>query len=125
MNDLRILRVQIIERVTKLICPARDFVLRERAAPSGEHLKEIHARNELHHQKLAVAFVEMIADPGQRLMMKPRQKARFALELFAKFLFNKKRFLQSDHGIKPLIDGLVHGAHPALPQLAHDAISPL
>src|SRR5256885_17238761 len=117
MNDLWILRMQIIESVTKLVGPAGNFILWERGAARGEHHKEIHARNELHYQKLSIAFVEMIADPRQSLMMKPGQEARFALELFAKFLFNKKSLLQRDDGIKPLIDGLVHGAHPALPQL--------
>jgi hypothetical protein len=67
----------------------------------------------------------MIADAGQCLMMKPGQQARFALELLAKFLVNKKRFLQRDHSIQPLINSFVHGAHSALSQLADDAISAL
>jgi len=54
-----------------------------------------------------------------------RRKPRFALELFAKFLVNKKRFLQRDHSIQPLINSFVHGAHSALSQLADDPISAL
>src|SRR5438552_11478259 len=121
MNDLRILRVKIVERITKLIGPTRDFILRKRGIARGKHLKEILARDELHYQKLSIAFIEMIADSGQCLMMKPRQEASFALELFAKSLVNKKGFLQRDHSIQPLINGLVHGAHSALSELAHNA----
>ena len=125
MNNLRVLRVQIIERVTKLIAPARHFFLRKRRITRIEHFEEIFARDELHYQKLSITFVEMIADAGQCLMMKPSQQPRFALELFAKPLVNKEGFLQRDHSIKPLIDGLVHGAHSALSKLTQNAISPL
>src|SRR5258706_12275903 len=107
MNYLRVLGVKIIERITKLIAPARDFILWKRSIARVEHLKEIFARNVLHHQKLAIAFVEMIADAGQRLMMKPGQQPRFALEWFAKFLVTKKRFLQHDSRIQPPSNSLV------------------
>src|SRR5207245_2166308 len=114
MNNLRLLRVQVIERVAKLIRPTQHFVLRESPLAARLHLKQILARDKLHHQKLAVVFCEMVADARQRLMMKPRKQARLALELLAQSLVSKERFFKSYDGIKPLIDRFVDRAHAAL-----------
>ena len=125
MNYLRILRVQIIERVAKLIGPANNFILRKRSVAGGQHLRQILARDVLHYEKLSVALVEMIADARQRRMVHPRQQPRFPLELLAQFLFRKKGLLQRDRRVQSLINCLVHGAHAALSELAHDAITAL
>ena len=58
-------------------------------------------------------------------MMQTRQEACFAFELFAQAFFGKERFFEGYRGVETLIDRLVNGAHPALPELPYDAISAL
>ena len=58
-------------------------------------------------------------------MMQTREKSRFALELLAQTLIGKECFFEGDRGIETLIDRLVNGAHPTLPELPHDAIAAL
>ena len=79
----------------------------------------------MHHEKLAVGFGKMVADPRQRGMMQTSQQARLAFELFAQSFVSKKRFFQCNSGIETLIDGLVDGAHAALAELAHNSIPAL
>ena len=123
MDNFRILRVQIVERIAKLISPEEHFSLRKGALTCGQHCKKVFARNVLHHEKLTIAFVEMIADARQRLMMQTRQQTRLALELFAQPLFGKKCFFQRDSRIEPLVDRFVHRTHSALSKLTNNAVA--
>ena len=90
MNNLRILRVQVVERVAKLIGPRQNLLAGNGPAPR-HHLEQIFARDVLHHQKLAFAFSEMIANARQRRMMKSRQQSRLSLELFPQTFVGKQR----------------------------------
>jgi hypothetical protein len=65
MNDLRILRVQVIERITKLVRPPQDIALGKRTLTARLHFKQILAGNVLHHQELAFAFGKVVADTRQ------------------------------------------------------------
>src|SRR5690348_7899495 len=125
MNDLRILRVQVVERVEQLIGPGQDLIRRKRSALAVHHFRQVVAGDELHHEKLPVALREMIADARQRRMMQTSEQSRLALELFAQTLVRKQRLLQRYSRIETLIDGLVNGAHATLTELAHDAIASL
>src|SRR5207302_4119211 len=109
----------------KLIGPTQDLSLRKRRVALGLHFRKVFAGDVLHHQKLAVTFVEMIADARQCLMMKPRQQARLALELLTQFLVIKQSFLERDRRIEALVHGLVNRAHPALTKLPNDAVATL
>src|SRR5437016_3312437 len=125
MNDLRILRVQIVEGIAQLIAPTQHLFLRKRTVAAREHFVKVFAGDVLHHQKLSVAFVEMIAYPRQRLMMHPRQQTRFAFELLAQLLIGEKRLFQGDDSIEPLVQRFIHRAHAALAKLANDSITSL
>ena len=81
MNYLRILCVQIIKRVEQLIAPGQHLIRRKRALLVRHHLGQIVAGNVLHHQKLAIAFAEVIAYARQGRMMHAREQTRFALKL--------------------------------------------
>ena len=89
------------------------------------HFRQVFSGDVLHHQELTIAFVEMVADARQRLVMQPRQQTCLALELLAQFLVGKKRFFQRNRRIKPLVDGLVNRAHAALSELSNDAVTSL
>src|ERR1043166_1360051 len=69
MDNWRVLRVQIIERVEQLISPGQNLVGRKRSLFAGRHLRQVLAGNELHHEKLSVAFREVVANPRECRMM--------------------------------------------------------
>src|SRR5205085_8482180 len=98
---------------------------RKRASFARHHLREIVARDELHHEKLAVTFREMVTDTRQRRMMQACEQTRLALELFSQALLGKQRLFQSHSRVEPLIDCFVNGTHTTLPELAHDTIPSL
>src|ERR1044072_289669 len=123
MNDLRFLRMQIIESITKLIGPTENIVRREGAVAAFLHFEQVFAGNKLHHQKLAIAFIEMIAHSRQSLMVQTGEQARLTLKLFSQSFVSEQGLFESDHCIQSLIKRLVNCAHTALPELAHDAIS--
>ena len=125
VNDLRILGMQIVERVAKLIGPAQHLCLRERTVPLRQHAEEILAGNVLHYQELSLSFGKVIADSRQRGMVHSRQQTRFALELLAQSFVGEKRFLQRHRGIEPLIKRFIHCPHSALAKLANNAVAPL
>ena len=125
MNDLRILRVQIVEGIAQLIAPTQHLCLRKRTVTTREHFVKVLARDVLHHQKLPVTFVEVIAHSRQRRMVHPRQQTRFAFELLAQLLIGEKRLFQSDDGIQPLVYRFINRAHAALAKLANDSITSL
>src|SRR5581483_5460266 len=97
----------------------------ESTLPVRQHLGQIDAGDVLHHQKLPVTFVKVIADTRQSRVMKPRQKTCFALKLLAQFFIGKKRLFERDNRIQTLINGFVNRAHAALSKLPHDAITAL
>src|SRR5438067_13003779 len=125
MNNLGILRVQVIKRVAELIRPTQDLLFGKRSSALCQHRREVFTGDILHQQKLTLALVEVIANARQRLMMESRQETRFTLELFAQLLVGKERFLQRDDRIQPLIDRFVNGAHAALAELPQDAVASL
>ena len=104
MDDLRILRVQVVERVEQLIRPRQNLIRRKRTALARHHLRQIVAGDELHHEKLAVAFGKMVADARQCGMMQASQQSRLAFELLAQTLVGKQRLFQRHCGIETLID---------------------
>ena len=115
--------VQRVERGQDGQRDANRFRERNGAAPEpfGERL----AVEQLHDEKrrsVGVADVEELADVRMR---QTGRGARFAHEAFA----NRRvaRFanrLDGDGAVQPLVFGRIHHAHPALPELAHDAIRP-
>src|SRR6185369_2112797 len=125
MNDLRILCVEVVERVEQLVCPRQNLIHRKRTTFTIHHLRQIIAGDELHHEKLSVGFGKMVADSRQRGVMQTSEESRLALELFTQPFFRKERFFQRDSRIEALIDSLVNGAHAALAELAHDSIPAL
>ena len=125
MNDLRVLCMQIVESVAKLIRPHQNFLLRKRTLPLCQHPRQIVTRDVLHHQKLAVTLVEMIADTRQRLVVHPRQQTRLSLELLAQLFVGEKGFFQRHSGVETLIHSLVHGSHATLTELPNNPIAAL
>ena len=125
MDDLRILRVEVIERVEQLIRPGQDLIRRKRSALARHLLREIIARDELHDEKLTVALGKMVADSRKRGMMQPRQESCLTFKLLAQTFIGKQRLFQRHCRIESLIDGLVNCAHSALPELTDDAIPAL
>src|ERR1044072_2036644 len=125
MNYLRILRVQVIERIEQLIRPRQNLVCRKRASFASHHLRQIIAGDELHHEKLSIAFRKMVADTRQCRMMKTREESCFTFELLPQALLSKQRLFERDCSIKTLVDSLVNRTHTALPKLAYDAITAL
>src|SRR5213079_636106 len=114
MNDLRLLGVQIIECIAKLIGPARNLSFRKRRSARSQHFRKVLTGDVLHDEKLTVAFVEVIAYAWPCRMMHPRQQSRLAFELFAQLLFRKEGFLEGDSRIQTLVNRLVYRAHAAL-----------
>src|SRR5215216_773487 len=125
MDDLRILRVQVVERVEQLIRPRQNLVRGKWTSFAIHHLRQIIAGDELHHEKLAIAFGKMVADARQCGMMQASEEPRLTLELFAQAFFGKKRLFQRHGGIEALINRFVDSAHTALPKLAYDTIPAL
>ena len=83
MNDLRILGVQIIERIEKLIGPRQYLIRRKGAAFARYHLGQIIARNKLHYEKLTVAFGKVVAHTRQGGMVHARQQPCLPLKLLS------------------------------------------
>jgi hypothetical protein len=123
MDDLRILGMEIVERVAELIGPTDNLIFRKRTVSFGEHRGQIFASDVLHDQELSFGFVEVIADSRQGLMMKPRQQASFTFELLAQLFVGEERFFEGYDGVKAFVDGLVNRTHSALPKLADNAVS--
>src|SRR5687768_4319018 len=69
MDDLWILRVQVVERVEQLIRPGQHLIRRKRSALAHHLLRQIVARNELHDEKLTVVLGKVVADTRQCGMM--------------------------------------------------------
>src|SRR2546422_11489412 len=120
MNDLGILRVQIIKRVQKLIAPQTHLLERKGPTPSRDHLSKVVAGYVLHYEKGALNAGEVIADARQCRMMQSSQQPRFTLKLLAQFLLDKQRLFQRHSCIQPLIDRFVNSTHTALPELPND-----
>src|ERR1044071_7336767 len=125
MNDLRILRVQVIKRIEQLIRPRQNLIRRKRAPLASHHLRQIVAGDELHHEKLSIAFRKMVADTRQRRMMQTSEQPCFTFELLPQALLGKQRLFERDCCIETLVDSLINRTHPALPKLANDAIATL
>src|SRR6266446_3710176 len=117
MNDLRVLRMQIIERIQQLISPQQYLTLRKGPAPARYHLREIIAGYKLHDEKRAFTLGKVIANARQRRMMQTGEQTCFALELFAQSFLSKQCLFQRYRCIQSLIDGFINRAHPALPKL--------
>ena len=125
MNDLRILRVEVVERIEQLIRPRQNLVDGKWTSFAIHHLRQIIAGDELHHEKLSITFREMVADTRQCRMMQAREESGLAFKLLSQAFLGKQRLFQRDRGVETLIDGLVNRTHPALPKLAYDAIATL
>src|ERR1051325_5588666 len=125
MDDLRILCVQVVERIEQLISPRQNLIHRKRTAFTIHHLRQVVAGDELHDEKLSVAFGKMVADARQCGMMQTSEEPRLALELFTQAFFRKERLFQRYRRVEALIDRLVNGAHASLAELAHNTIPAL
>src|SRR5688572_10037641 len=106
MNDLRFLRVKVVERIEQLIRPGQNLIGGKRTSLTRHHLRQIVAGDKLHHEKLTVVFRKVVADAWQCGMVQTSKKPRLTLELFAQTLIGKQRFFQGNSGIETLIDGL-------------------
>src|SRR6185369_15966508 len=91
VNDLRILCMQIVERVQQLVRPCQNLIGRKWSSFASHHLRQIVTGDELHHEKLAVAFGKMVADARQRRMMQTRQKSGLSFKLLSQTLVRKQR----------------------------------
>src|SRR5215213_4951909 len=125
MDDLRLLGMEVVERIEQLISPRQNLVCRKRPAFARHHLRQVIAGDKLHDEKLAVGFGKMVADAWQRRMMQASEQTGLALELLSQAFIRKKRLFQRHGRIETLVDRLVNRAHAALPELAPDAIPAL
>ena len=134
VQHLRILRVQIGERVAQLIDPADDGVLFEkRISPPRifDELAQILPGHEVHHQIFAAVLLEEVGDFGQVGVIEPRQNAGFAVELLVRLIFRAGRadqlgqhFLdRADAAAQTQVVGFVDGAHAALSNQVGDVIA--
>ena len=125
VNNLRILRMQVVERVQKLIRPGQYLIGRKGALLDCQHMGKIFAGDELHHQKLTLTFSEVIANTRQRGMVHARKQPCFSLKLLPQTLISKERLLQCHSGIKTFVNRLVNRAHSPLTELPYDPIAVL
>src|ERR1051325_1764519 len=66
VNNRRLLRVQIVERIEQLVGPLHHVVQGKRAALLLEHLFQVRAGDKLHDEKLPGPFREVVDHAGQR-----------------------------------------------------------
>ncbi|OQA95219.1 MAG: hypothetical protein BWY25_02496 [Chloroflexi bacterium ADurb.Bin222] len=125
------LRVAVRERVEQLPGIGHHQRLRRRV-PAGDAVREIVAFDEIHHQISVAAFLEEIRHAHQVGMAEPRECHSFLLELLPQLrqhpgiqprLWNL--LLQRHGDFEPQVPGAVDGAHAALPEMGHDAITVL
>jgi hypothetical protein len=87
---------------------------RKRSASQSQSLQQIVAFNELHDQKLAITFGEVIHYPRKSRMIKIAEQFGFAFESLTLQLVLGERFFEGDDGADTFIDGLIDRAHPAM-----------
>src|ERR1043165_5819552 len=97
MDDLRILRVEIVERVKQLVRPGQHLIDGKWSPSPRHHLRQIIAGDKLHYEKLAISFGKMVTHARQRRMMQTREQTCLALELFAQTFVGKQRLFEG-HG---------------------------
>src|SRR6185295_988986 len=125
MNNLPLVRVEINQRIKYLVSPGNYGVSRKWPGLLGNHLSQVLTFNKLHHQKSAIAFGKVVANPRQNEMIQPGHQARLALELFPQLRVTCERLFQR-HGVtEPEVDGFINGAHPAFAEVANDLIATL
>src|SRR3989442_6706127 len=125
VNDLRVLRMQIIERIKQLVRRGKDLIRRKRSAPLSANRRQIVSCDVLHHEKLSVTFRKVVTNARERRMMQTGQQTCFPFKLLSQLFLCKQSFLQRDGGIQSLINGLVDCAHAALSKQSHDTIPTL
>jgi hypothetical protein len=96
-----------------LVSPGDDLSARKWSRPIRDNLRQVIAGDELHHQKRAFVFGEVIADSWQRRMRKLCQQTRFLLELSAQATIDSKGLFKRNRHLKSFIDGFVHCSHAA------------
>src|ERR1051325_4632687 len=81
MNYLPIAAVEINQDIEQLICPRDHLGSWKGGGPPHNHLREVLARDKLHHDKRQAVFNKIIADARQRRMTKTREQPSFLFEL--------------------------------------------
>ncbi len=132
MIDRRVLRVQIVERVEKLVEPTDDVIDRERRLKLLEHVAKLFAFNKFHDKELPVLVRKVITDVRDDLVLDLRQKLGLAFErrLDQFLLLRAGSFDRIDHDlldragrVENVVVGLINGTHSTVPKLAHDPVA--
>ncbi len=126
VDDGRLVRVQVVERVEQLVGPAQRVRRREGAAFALlEQLREVGALDELHDEELAGLFDEVVAHFRQRGVAQVVQEVRLALEGFAQGGVVEEGLLDGDRAAEALVGGDEDGAHAAVADLSGHAVAVL
>ena len=91
-----------------------------------DHLRERRPVDELHHDKVLLAFAPHIVDVHDVRMRELRRVLRFRIEPLHEIAVGRKRFAQHFYGDAPAqhgIDARIHHGHAALPDAAFQPIS--
>src|SRR5688500_19547936 len=113
MNDRRLMRMQIRERVKQLVRPKHHPTQRERLLCRLEAFRKIVARDMFHDEVLLFALAEMVANLRQNRMTHSRENSSLAFERIAQHLVTReKSTLQRHRAPKPLIHRHVKPTHP-------------
>src|SRR5581483_1650154 len=84
MHNGRLMRMHILKRVEQMVSPAQHVVNRKRRVIALlQQFRQILARNELHHQKLPLAFGKVVGDVRERRVTQAVKQAGLALERLA------------------------------------------
>src|SRR6267378_6835195 len=117
MNNLWILRMQVVECIEKLISPGQYLIDWKRSLLDRQHASKVLAVDELHHQKLSLTLREVIANARKCGMVHAGKQPRLSLKLLPQALVGKEGFLQRHRCIKAFINRLVNRAHSSLAEL--------
>ena len=123
MQDGRLARVQVVERVAHGRADQDRLVLADRAG-ALHALAQVFAFDVVHHQVLAlVADHKMVGNARQVGMPQVRQDDRLEAELARVLIGGEEVFLERDFHAQVLIHGAINRSHAALAEDLDNAIA--
>ena len=94
VQDGRILRVQVGQRIAQLRGPAEHVLFGDEGvlAPGFvDQLAQVRARHEIHDQVLPAVLLEVVGDFGQVGVVEAGEDARLPVELILRLVFHARR----------------------------------
>ncbi len=122
VNDRRILRVQVCQRIEELVGPFENLVGVNRLPRALHHGREVVARNVLHDEESPFPLDEVVHDDRDSTVSEPVEDRGLALERLLEPSSVDDRLLDGNLAAECLINGKVDRAHSTLPEVFLDQV---